>query len=161
MSNKPLKAKNTGPKGAVAQARRALFAAAHKRISAALEAGYFLEAITIIESILADRLEARLAWIHGKCHFSTLGTLVGELSGRKSSESAEARQLYNEILQWADRRNRALHQMVKLAEGSNETWAEKYEQAHDTAIKGEKLARKVENLVRTLNKPSKAPACLS
>jgi hypothetical protein len=151
---------NTGPKSVPAQARRELYGHAISRVNNAIENRYPLEAIALLESMIADRLEARLACLHQqspeKRNLSTLGNLTQELSGKKLGESDEAKVIYQEVNDWADRRNEALHEMVKLAEGSEKDWEEKVGEAQATAEKGLTLFRKLDELVRELNKPPKS-----
>ena len=150
---------NTSPKGDVAQQRKQLYKDALVKIDAALKAGYFLEAIAICESILADRLEARLAWINGqkedKRKYSTVGRLADELKGEKSCECDDAKKLYAKVKAWAEVRNEAIHQMVKLSETNPETWENKYRAAETTAKDGLMLFRDIDRLVRKLNMPLK------
>lgn len=151
---------NTGPKSVPAQARRGLYRHAISRINNAIEQRYPLEAIALLESMIADRLEARLACLHQqspeKRNLSTLGNLTQELSGDALKESKEAQDLYQKVKEWAHGRNEALHEMVKLAECSEKDWEEKVGEAQATAEKGLTLFRKLDALVRRLNKPTKS-----
>ena len=151
---------NTGPKSVPAQARRELYGNAISRINNAIEHRYPLEAIALIESMLADRLEARLAHLHhqspAKRNLSTLGKLTDELSNKASKEGDEAKYIYEEVKTWANRRNEALHEMVKLAEGSEKDWKEKVGEAQATAEAGLPLFRQLDALVSKLNKPQKS-----
>lgn len=154
---KPIRAlKSSGPTSPAGQARGNLYSRCLGRISAAVADGYVLEAITLLESLMADRLEARMASIHQqdpeKRKFSTLGRLVQELTGRKSAESEEAKRIYREVEKWSDGRNKAIHEFAKLQEGSTRTWETKYEEARQTAADGEKLFRDLNRIVTKLNR---------
>lgn len=143
------------PGNDIGKKRQQLYKDAYLRISQAIESGYFLEAITICESIIADRLEARLAWVHqqnvDKRRFSTVGKLTQELCGAKLNESVDAIEIYRSVGVWADKRNKAMHQMVKLPEAGHETWEEKYLVSEKAAKEGLKLSKQVSQLVRKLN----------
>ncbi len=154
---KKKRAINTGSKSIPAQARRELYGNAISHINIAIEHHFPLEAIALLESMMADRLEARLACIHkqalDKRMFSTVGNLTQELCGKKLAESDEAKAVYASVTAWANRRNEALHQMVKLAEGSDEDWVTKVMEAQETAETGLPLFRKLDALVKKLDKP--------
>jgi hypothetical protein len=149
---------NKGPNSLVAKARQKLYREAISRIKNAIKHRYPLEAIALLESMIADRLEARLAKIRiqdpCKGAFSTLGKLTKKLGGEELKESEAAKVLYNAVTLWADRRNEALHQMVKLAEGDTKDWAARLEEAQATAEAGMTLFRKLDRLVKGLNKSS-------
>jgi|GEM_PF-1330983 len=154
---KKKRAINTGSQSIPAQARRELYGNAIARITNAIEHRFPLEAIALLESMMADRLEARLACIHKqdpeKLNFSTLGKLTQDLSSKALKESPEAIAIYKKANTWAHRRNAALHEMIKLAEGSEEVWATKVNEAQETAETGLPLFRELDALVKKLNKP--------
>lgn len=158
-STTKLRAINTGSDSDVGQARRRLYKNAFKRVFDALTQGYALEAIALIESMIADRLESRTAAIHGhmpeKREFSTLVKLAQPLAGKKSNEPDEAKQIFRQVEKWSARRKTALHEMVKLAEGSSADWHARYEIARQDAAEGIAILRKVDNVVAKLNRTSK------
>jgi len=146
---------NTGPDSDVGQSRKSLYSKGIYRIKDAIEHRYPLEAIALIESMIADRLEARLAHICGQADerrsFSTLGKLTRELCKEAAYESDAAIIVYKAVSRWADRRNEALHQLVKLAEGDDKKWMTRIEESQETAEAGLVLFREVDALVRKLN----------
>ena len=160
MTKKTRQVASSGPKSQTGQARKNLYAGCLDRVSKALDDGYALEAITLLESLIADRLEARLACIHGqkaeKRQFSTLGCLTQELKGKKAGEPEEALHLYGCVDEWANLRNEALHEFAKLSEGSSKKWETKYKKAQKAAKKGMKLFRDLDKVIRKLNKPKKS-----
>jgi len=157
-----IRAVNSGPKSVIAQKRFQLYRAASTRIQQAIKSHYPLEAIALTESMIADRLEARLACIHGqtseKRKFSTLGKLTDELCGKNSSESIESKNVFRAVKDWADLRNEAIHEMVKVAESDNKDWSKRMEEAEVVAEKGLELFKKLNALVSKLNKPGKPAA---
>lgn len=148
--------KSSGTKSKTGQARRTLYARCLERIRSALEDGYVLEAITLLESLITDRLEARLASIHAqkpeKRKFSTVGKLIQELSGKKVGESDEALAVYVKVAKWADKRNEAIHEFAKLREGSTKKWETKYSEARGAVEEGGKVFRELDKIVRKLNR---------
>jgi hypothetical protein len=158
MSNhqKPRRAINEGPKSSVGQARYHLYGKTLNRIKDAMEVGYYLEAVTLVESLIADRLEARLALCHdqdeSKRKFSTLGKLAEELSGKRLAEPASIKPYYEDVIEWADRRNKALHELAKLPENSEKDWDEEYKGVKDTAEEGLKIFRNIDQEIRNLNR---------
>lgn len=117
---------------------------------------FFIEAVAIVESLIADRLESRLSMKHGgkeeKRRFSTIGRLSSELGGKNADEPLEAREVYNEIRIWAKNRNRVIHEIVKLEENELPDWDNRYSRARQTAEEGMSLFRKLDRIVNILNK---------
>jgi hypothetical protein len=112
------------PHGDVGSHRYKLYARIRDQIEAAKRDGYLLEAITLIESVLTDRLESRAGFLTKKNQgFSTLGSLtrlLGKLGGEESFQV-----IVCEIDQWREQRNKALHELAKDEEGLLETWEQK------------------------------------
>lgn len=152
------RAVNDGPELEVAQQRYALYTKAIGKVQGAIEAGFFLEAITLTESLIADRLEARLAAIYdqepSKREFGTLGYLYGQLNAKTVSETEACKSLYSEVDRWRVRRNEALHQLVKLAEEDDRDWDERYAEAEQTARDGLDLFRRLDRETAKHNRPS-------
>ena len=154
---KKVGAKNTGPHSVVAQARRVLYTKGIARVIDAMEHGYPLEAIALLESMIADRLEARRDCISAqetnKRVFDTAYETAEFLAGKKQPESDAAKEIYEAVKAWAPRRNELLHQMVKLAEDEAKAWDARLQEAQSTAKDGLELFRKLDALVKKLNKP--------
>ena len=116
-----------------------------------------MEAVTLLESLIADRLEARLASIHGqkseKRKFSTLGNLTQELKGCGAGETEETKAIYERVDQWATLRNEAIHEFAKLREGSSRKWETKYKKAVKAAEEGIGLFNDLSAEVKKLNRP--------
>ncbi|MFO0985538.1 MAG: hypothetical protein U1E76_28025 [Planctomycetota bacterium] len=95
--------------------RLLLFEAARDQIERSIELAFFCEAIAVSESIISDRLESRLSWLTKQnVGFKTLGWLIKEL--RKCESDTELTHLLGELDAWRERRNRALHEIVKVAD---------------------------------------------
>ena len=151
-----LRAHNDGPQSKVAKQRQYLYRDAIRRVNHAMAAGFHLEAITILESMISDRLESRLSRIHSenpeKRRFSNLSPLAQELAGERSSEPREAKLIYRDIEAWAIRRNAAVHEMAKLLDGCDKSWDVKYREVKQAALKGKRIFRMLDAVVRDLNK---------
>jgi hypothetical protein len=129
----------------VGASRFCLLRAAANRAAEAFKEGFCLEAIALTESLLATRLESRVAWVRacqrGKLpvRFSTLGALCNELLSKSAPTVPDAEEFgvpIQNIREWANKRNTALHEMAKLNEGDGGGFKEKYKMSRDFALNG-------------------------
>jgi hypothetical protein len=112
------------PHAGVGMTRYQLYRKAWGRVESATEAGYYLEAITLLESILTDRLESRASYLTGRNEgYQNLGPLIHTL--RQHESIADFRPIIDRIDAWRERRNEALHEIVKFQRGERPTWEEK------------------------------------
>lgn len=101
--------------------RYQLYRAAWNRVEQATTAGYHLEAITLLESLVADRMESRAGYLTGQNEgFKTLGKLVKIF--REHERVDGLRGVVDRIDRWREQRNAALHEMVKFVQGQFPTW---------------------------------------
>jgi hypothetical protein len=108
------------PHDGVGMSRYQLYRKAWERIESATEAGYYLEAIALLESILTDRLESRASYLtRGNEGYRNLGPLIRAL--RRHENVADFRPIIEQIDAWRERRNEALHEMVKFQSGERPT----------------------------------------
>ena len=124
---------------------------AFDQIDRAIKDGYFLEAITIEESILADRLisflqlkgiSANERFTLGKCLIA-VKNLDGDFSYK---EFADFR---GNLKSWWDQRNACIHAIVKSKRGDPTIQVGKFlELAEETAIQGKTLSRKVSDWLK-------------
>lgn len=110
----------------------------------AMEAGFYLEAVTLMESIISDRLESRATYLGKTTGFDTLGKLCNILSS-----DTVLKDIIPQIVDWKNGRNRILHEMAKI-DGSDmtEDFDEKYESGRLLAESGLDIFRKVDAAVR-------------
>ena len=153
----------------VGQKRNKLFRAVIGRIKDAIEDGYYLEAITLEESLICDRFASRFTYLYEKNHPSLtsfkrkkefiksnfygimLETIVNGIY--EIEEDDEIKQFCNiELREWKDLRNTALHEMAKLSEDSDKTFPDKYAQLEDVAKNGLKVFRDAEKLINKTKK---------
>lgn len=93
--------------------RYRLYKAAFTRVKEAMRAGYHLEAITLLESLLSDRMESRLSHVtQTNVGFQNLGKLIAQM--RKHDAGGPFLGVLGEIDGWRELRNRALHELVKF-----------------------------------------------
>jgi hypothetical protein len=145
-----IRAKNL-PENRVGIQRHEIYKQAYEHISLAMEKGFYLESITLIESMISDRLESRLSLILQKdFSFRTLGNLIDQM---KTSEKDQRLQelVSNEIDGWRSRRNNALHEMVKVEMGDSSRWEDRITKLPEIAKTGLDLLKKVSKRVETLN----------
>jgi hypothetical protein len=150
---KSIRAKNV-PGSGVGKKRYDLYFNGFRQIEKARRQGFYLECIAILESIMADRLEARRASLNPdepeKHRFSMLGNLTSKLKIEDKDLGIQG--VYSEIAVWADKRNRAIHQMVKLGdEESTKTWEDRYAELEPTVEEGTELVERLSAKVKRLN----------
>ena len=146
-----VRAKNL-PDNTVGMERHDLYQQAIDHIKIAISQGFYLEAITLIESMIGDRLESHLTNIlELEYSFKTLGDLI--TTTRKNETDEKLRDLVLiELDQWRQLRNNALHGMAKIEEGNTETWEQRVSQLPSIAKKGLALMSKIASRVKSLKK---------
>ena len=135
----------------VASARYQLFKAGFARINDAIEHRYYLEAICLIESLLADRMESRV--MDHKDHyrgFDCLGTILKHLAEETDPKLQE---LNNEANEWRAKRN-DIHEVMKIDAEHLSEWSTRITQLRATAISGRKLLRQYDQALRSARRES-------
>jgi hypothetical protein len=135
--------------------RHSLYSHAYARIKDALAHGFYLEAITLAESLVSDRLEHRLTFL--KKHdfsFKTLGKLISEI------RTIESDQILKDLVlgpldKWRDKRNGALHEMAKIADGDHPTWEARMTGLEVIAKNGLATLRAVDRRCKQLRRAGK------
>lgn len=138
------------PGSNVGDARYHLYRQAYRQINQALEQGFYLEAITLVESLVSDRVESRLTFLKGTdFSFKTLGSLIAE--SKKVETDPVLKQLVTQRLDnWRDARNRALHEMAKLADGDAATWDDRVQSVIPVAEEGLATLRAIDKRYQEL-----------
>lgn len=113
---------------------------------------YFLEAVALSESLIADRMESRLTELHGKAHhFDTLGNLKKDLS--RIEKSPEIKKIINNDLNsWLSQRNIAIHQAAKIEKGKKKIFADHMRESKKTAEVGFKMFRALDKEINKLRR---------
>jgi len=120
--------------------RYQLYLKAWERIRSATDAGYHLEAITLLESLLTDRLESRASHLAGQnMGYQNLGPLVKSL--RKHENVADFLKILDEVDRWRKHRNEAVHEMVKFQAGEHPSWEQKIEPLPRIVREGKRVLR--------------------
>jgi len=136
----------------VGNARYHLYRMAYGRIKGAMEDGYYLEAVTLIESIISDRLESRLTKVIGSdFSFKTLGALIDK-SRSVETDAALKKLVIDDLNDWRALRNEALHEMAKLASGDSSTWEDRMYALVLIADDGLKVLKALDSRCKALRK---------
>jgi hypothetical protein len=137
----------------IGQERYALYKSSFSWIAKSIDEGYYLEAISIVESLVADRLESYLPSLFDKdFNFKTLGELVQAIRSDKSGKTDEVLRslVLNDLDKWRKDRNKAAHEMVKIEDGKRVSWKERVKINKTVAETGLELVRKIDNRIRKL-----------
>ena len=115
------------------------------RYNKAIKAEFYLEAITLMESIIADRLESYLIRKTGNkaLAFKTLEKLIRGLKNNN-----DVLMPISDIEDWKNSRNMFLHEMAKIEDGKYEDFQTKYYDAKQCAEDGMKLFRMVDAICK-------------
>jgi hypothetical protein len=104
------------------------------RISKAISENYYLEAITLQESIISDRLALFLHHQGKKSDSKTLNNLISSVQHHNKET------LFEKIDLWRKKRNKAIHGLVRSSPFDIQIGLTAFDlQAKETAIEGEKL----------------------
>lgn len=132
--------------------RYKLYRKAFSRINESIEQGFYLEAIAIIESLISDRLESRLTFLKGSDFgFKTLGTLIRETKNVESDLYLKDL-ITNELNSWREIRNKAVHELPKLAHGDTSTWDDRIQALIPCAEDGRAILQAIHKRCRQLRR---------
>lgn len=123
------------------------------RMERAIREGFWLEAITLQESMVSDRLESLLESVYGKRMHRSLGPLLAAVR-RLDGLTDDDRDLLARLGRWKDERNAALHMMVKFSDDHDTSWSERLAGCREAALAGRQLRNEVDRWVRRRRKPS-------
>jgi len=126
-----------------------LYKGAINKANKAIKNKFYIEAISIYESLISDRLESRLQFknINQPQNIKTVGRAAAALRNNESkTEQPILYALYNEISTWAKDRNSAIHHLVKLSEEHElEKFNKRYKKYEKIALQGKDLFKKLKN----------------
>jgi hypothetical protein len=124
-------------------------------VARSIREGFYLEAITLCESMISDRIEALVATLdpdHAKAgHLLALGQNLQQLR-RLIRDDPEGADLAARLDAWKEARNKALHEMVKLPEGDAGDWGSRRAALRSVAREGRDLVRILSGYVRRRRK---------
>lgn len=159
-SNMPSTTKKTRavniPGNPVGMQRYDLYKQAIAWTDVAIERGFYLEAISIIESMITDRLESYLSRVLGKdVSFQTLGPLIQTIRKEKITDEELRMLAITNLDEWRRKRNNSLHAMVKLEEGDPTTWEDRKKELPVIAEEGKEILFKVKKRIKYLQNKEK------
>ncbi|PSB21190.1 hypothetical protein C7B65_04445 [Phormidesmis priestleyi ULC007] len=137
----------------IGQERYKLYKSSFSWIKKSIDDGYYLEAISIVESLITDRLESYLSLLFDKdFSFKTLGELIQAIRSDKLNKTDELLRclVLNDLDHWRKARNKAAHEMVKIEDGKRVSWEERVKINKTVAEAGLELVRKIDNQIRKL-----------
>lgn len=126
------------------------YKASISQIHKAMEAGFFVESITLIEGLLTDRMESLINELDG----STVGQSLTfkELTDKlQSKASAEYNEVLTKIDAWRKRRNGAVHSLPKELEPA---FSARYDSLKSVAEDGYELFREFDKLLSEYRRTS-------
>ena len=118
------------------------------RYKDAMDKAFYLEAITLMESLISDRLESYMSRniADNDYSFSTLERLIRGLRRIETTSMP-----VDSIEAWKQQRNILLHEMAKIEEGNYEPFDVKYKRAKQCAEDGLELFRVIDKICRKSN----------
>ena len=153
-SNKQIPRKVGGSR-AVGDFRYKLYRAAILQLNKALEQEFYIEATMICDSIINDRLEARIQYLykdepHQRVSSISTHNALEQLEDLRDIEPLI--KIYEEVKNWVKKRNIVAHSFVKYQDvGTPLTSIQRFSQGKITAVEGKKLMRKLSNAVKRYN----------
>lgn len=149
------------PDNNIGQQRYELFKSVLSRINQSCQDGYYLEAITLIESLISDRLESYLSFVLGdNIGFQNLGTLINHFESKKNQEKIDnelKEVVLNNVNDWRKKRNKVLHEMAKIDFNNQLTWEQKCQDLNEIAENGLNVFRKIDKRLANLRKNESQP----
>jgi hypothetical protein len=140
------RANNSGT--GVPQNRQEIYSHVIDQYDKAIAAGFFLEATALAESLIADRMESRLAYLTGvDVEFMTLGKVRLELSTVEIHEPIKT-YINTKVAQWASKRNKVVHRAAKISKVAPKVWEDYLVNAKEVAEEGYVIFRELDNLRR-------------
>jgi len=140
----------------VGEVRYNTYYASIERYQQALENKYYIECISLMESLIADRLESLANQISESRDYSykTLERLLEFLQGHKQKYllNEDMLQSLEHIVNWKNDRNKAIHEMAKLTDNLNEQFSTRYANLKNIANEGYNLFRELDNSIRKFRK---------
>lgn len=145
----PRKVRASSGQPEVAVARYQLFKTGFARINDAIEHRYFLEAICLIESLLADRMESRVC--DHVCDYNGFDALGSILRRLKHEPHPSLQKLNLEVDRWREHRN-GIHEVMKIDASHLGDWSTRIGRLRATALAGRKLLRSYDQALRSVRR---------
>ena len=124
--------------------RQLLYKNSLRQLKKAISEEYYLEAIALLDSLIADRLESRIGELTNKnVQFNPLGKLCKDLL-RVENMHAIIEIIEKEIIPWVKTRNISIHESVKIEAGKDKLWEKFCEDKKSSGEDGYKIFRKLD-----------------
>lgn len=140
MNNKTREIADTPEKG---KKRYSLYKAVIDRYKESVDSGYYLEAISLMESLITDRLESFLIYYSAMNRNESFKTLDACIRLFDKYQGLMNEDLLSRIVEWKNQRNHAVHEMAKIEEGDNTSFSQRYLELRNVANKGFELFKDI------------------
>lgn len=131
----------------VGKLRKELYAHAYKQIAHAKSNECWLEIIALCDSLIGDRIESLVARLKNHSVENRIILTVKQACSKHRNtliDSGFPAILLSSVEEWADNRNRHIHEMVKVREEERLSWNNRIRLLKTDALKGVSLSRKVD-----------------
>lgn len=130
---------------------------AYSRINSGIELGFYLEAITIEESILTDRLYPYAVFLGfsatKEIEKITLGQIIRQLEMNTTESDKHGFIFFEDLRVFWLNRSKCIHEVVKSYPGQETQDIEEFVSlAKDTAISGKELSKKISTWTKNFRK---------
>lgn len=115
------------------------------RVDRAIKSGFYIEAIALLESLIADRIESS---IENKTGVNQKVQNLGSLIKNAVSHSVISEDFAIEIRAWSNNRAKVVHEMVKVSSEKPGSWRERISFARDLALEGKVILGKLMKISR-------------
>lgn len=160
---KPLhktKARATANTPTVSEQRRLTIGACYSWIEYSISNGFNMEAVTVIESLIADRLESRLSFLLSRdVGFQMLQNLLDKLYCEETDsklkellKNSDPNSRDIDLQKWIKERNEVVHHAAKIEDNNFIPFHIKLHRAKISAESGKILARKIDSRVKYLRR---------
>ena len=142
----------------IGKKRYIFYRQAFGHIAKSMEQGFNLEAISVIENLISDRLEGHLTYLLGANYsFKTLGDLIYKTKEIETDEILKEL-IAQDLNQWRIKRNASIHEMVKFEEGDTNNWFGRIKDLPAIAEEGLYIYRKIDKRIGIIKKEEKLAA---
>ena len=125
----------------VRQIKKRIWAMASIQLRDAMEDGYWIEAVSIEESMMVDAIESYLQKHYKADKFLTLGEAISAVLKLNLIDKDEA--LFIRARRWVNERNVVVHELMKVNKTNQWTWEQKMNNNLGVASEGFDLAKEL------------------
>ena len=123
-------------------AKGKLFSLGFARAQRAIKSGFYLEAVSLCDSLMVNRIVAILCFNSDEVrNWYSVGDAIKAIRNAKIPQFDET--LMEECANWARKRNRFIHGMAHLPDSGELEWKSRLAQAKITAEAGLRLANRL------------------